>query len=362
MSIRQKFSLIKYASIIRPINFILFILAVVEACTIDYPAQVATPNSVDNKPKSDTICSCTATSPISTSSTPASSTTASSGNPTAQADSLNVPPPRFSPDGGRFHVSTAVRLIPDTLPPQAIVEFSIDQGKSWQSGQQFTVTSGGIVLARLRAGDKVSRSRAATFNLYFERMLVIGNSIMSHGPAPDIGWINFNGMAASAPEKDFVHLLTAYLQTLSASVTVKMQSGGNFENSYGTSAYNTDEFNETLQQFKPDLIIVRIGENIDDGQVGKRNLTLQFRLLLERLASYNQPVKIVSTTSVWDRPQADAVIRQVVREKNYHLVDLSSMVGKGQYFASQYANPTVAAHPNDAGMKRIADLIWEKVQ
>ena len=41
-----------------------------------------------------------------------------------------------------------------------------------------------------------------------KRILVVGNSITRHGPNAEIGWGNRDwGMAASAPEKDFVHLL-----------------------------------------------------------------------------------------------------------------------------------------------------------
>ncbi|GAB2570921.1 SGNH/GDSL hydrolase family protein [Spirosoma areae] len=193
-------------------------------------------------------------------------------------------------------------------------------------------------------------------------MLVIGNSIMSHGPAPDLGWFNFNGMAASAPEKDFVHLLTSRLQLLHPPTTVKLQSGGGFERDFGKPNYSLDEFNQVLQEFKPDLILIRIGENVEDGDVQGRQFEMQFRQLLERLANAGQRVKIVSTTSVWERPKTDAVIRKVINERGYSLVDLSCLVGQGPYFASQYANPGVAAHPNDAGMQKIADLIWDKIQ
>ncbi|GAB3751261.1 SGNH/GDSL hydrolase family protein [Spirosoma pomorum] len=218
------------------------------------------------------------------------------------------------------------------------------------------------MLARLRVGNRPSRSRAVTFNLYYKRMLVIGNSIMSHLPDPSIGWLNSNGMAASAPDKDFVHLLNARLTALYPQVSFRLQSGGNFEREFGKSTYSLDEFNEPLQQFKPDLIILRIGENIDESAVISRNYETQLSQLLDRLATYGQPVKIVATTSVWSRPLSDSIIRRTVAGKGHTLVDLSCLVGQGQYFASQYANPGVAAHPNDAGMQRIADFIWEKIQ
>ena len=44
------------------------------------------------------------------------------------------------------------------------------------------------------------------------RVLIYGNSIALHGPKADIGWTNNWGMAASAPEKDFAHLVVAGLE------------------------------------------------------------------------------------------------------------------------------------------------------
>lgn len=250
------------------------------------------------------------------------------------------------------------------LPDGAVLEYSADKGTTWVAGSQITITNRIDLLGRVRLNQQTSPSVNVTFSPYFQRMLVIGNSIMNHGPAPDLGWFNNNGMAASAPEKDFVHLLTANLQTRYAPVAIRLQSSGSIERQYGMATYSIDEFNDPVQQFKPDLILVRMGENVDDSQVIGRNFEVYFRQFLERLASLsqNQPVKIVCTTSSWSNPQADAVIRKVTNEKGYPLVDLSSLVGRGQYFASQYANNAVAAHPNDAGMQRIADLIWEKLK
>ena len=42
------------------------------------------------------------------------------------------------------------------------------------------------------------------------RVLILGNSITRHGPKADIDWHTNWGMAASALEKDFAHILIKY--------------------------------------------------------------------------------------------------------------------------------------------------------
>ncbi|GAB3984446.1 SGNH/GDSL hydrolase family protein [Spirosoma terrae] len=249
------------------------------------------------------------------------------------------------------------------MAPGAFFEYSYDNGKSWTAGSQVPIITKNAILARTRINDLVSEPASANYSFFFQRILIIGNSIMSHIPSPGIGWYNNNGMAASAPEKDFVHLLTGYLQTLYPQATVQLQAGGNFERKFGAPDYSIDEFNATLQTFKPDLIVVRLGENVDEGDVFSRNLELQFRNLLDRLATYSgQPAKIICTTSVWNRPQTDKIIRKVTLEKGHTLVDLSDMVPQSRFFAyNDYSDPGVASHPNDVGMQRIADMIWQQV-
>lgn len=350
---------------IKELGYTFAIMLLVIGCTKDYPAVVGNKESPPTLSvgSSTTACSCTTSPGSSTTATTPVSSTSSPPASAPQIDTLKVPAPLFVPDGGTFHINTPVRLTADTLPIGAVIEYSLDNGTSWETGKQFTLNTGGTVLSRIRSGNKVSLSRSsAVYNLYFERMLVIGNSIMSHAPAPDLGWFNNNGMAASAPEKDFVHLLTGRLRVLYPAMTVTLQSGGNFEREFGTASYSFSEFNESLQQVQPDLILVRLGENIDDSQVPRRGFETQLRQLLDGLANYGRPVRVVCTTSVWQKPQADAIIRKVTTEKGHALVDLSCMVGQSQYFASQYTNLGVAAHPNDAGMQRITDLIWDRVK
>jgi len=284
-------------------------------------------------------------------------------NPTpTDPGTSTLPVPVFSQSSGAVAFGSAVNLTASGLPAGTVIEYSADNGTTWTAGTQLSITNKVDLLGRTRQDQQTSATTKASLTPYYQRMLVIGNSIMSHGPAPDLGWFNTNGMAASAPEKDFVHLLANQLKTLYSQSTYQIQSGGSFERDFGKSTYTSDEFNATLQQFKPDLIVLRIGENVDEENAISRNYEGELRQLLAKLASYGQPVKLIATTSVWSRALADSIMRKVVSEKGYPLVELNSMINQSQYFASQFANPSVAVHPNDAGMQRITDLIWEKIK
>ena len=46
------------------------------------------------------------------------------------------------------------------------------------------------------------------------RVLFAGNSITLHGILPEIGWYNEWGMAASAKERDYVHLMQAKIKAI----------------------------------------------------------------------------------------------------------------------------------------------------
>ncbi|MBO0948547.1 SGNH/GDSL hydrolase family protein [Fibrella forsythiae] len=305
--------------------------------------------------------------PSSTTSTVSSTTCSCSSpdvttvvTPSTRNDSLMVPLPRFSSDNGNLPIGTLIRLLADSIPSQGTLEYSADGGAQWITASQFVLKNGGTYLARIRAGSRVSRSKSATFNLSYSNVVIMGNSIMLLGPDAAVGWPYNHGMAASAPDKDFVHLLTYQLQQRLPSVKVTLSGGYLFESSYWKITLN--EYDHSFSE-KPDLTVVRIAENVDDNQVSTRNFEVYYRQLLTYIADHSATThKIVCTTSFWDQPHVDAVIRKVAAEKGYPLACLCDLVNKPEYRASQFSDPGVAAHPNDKGMAEIARLIWEKAQ
>ena len=73
-------------------------------------------------------------------------------------------------------------------------------------------------------------------------VLILGNSVLAHQPAPDLGWYGDWGMAATAPENDFVHQYQKMMDEseLYKSVTVTSQNIAWWENdfTYNLAGYN----------------------------------------------------------------------------------------------------------------------------
>lgn len=205
----------------------------------------------------------------------------------------------------------------------------------------------------------------------YERVFVLGNSITSititPADQPKFGWTGNWGMAASAANKDYYNLLSARLLARSPATIINTVSGGGFELAFDTYDYDKSLWEHVAN--RPDLIVVRIGENINDPSVLATNKARTFETaynqLLDYLVSKGAPnVKIVCSTSFWNHPNANAVIRRVAGQRGYGVADLSVLAGRPEYMAAQFEaiSPAVAAHPNDAGMARIAEIIWDQVK
>ena len=67
------------------------------------------------------------------------------------------------------------------------------------------------------------------------KVLFLGNSITLHGSLPKIGWTNVWGMAASAAEKDYVHLVTCGIEAKTGrKADLRIRNLADFERNFRT--------------------------------------------------------------------------------------------------------------------------------
>jgi hypothetical protein len=157
------------------------------------------------------------------------------------------------------------------------------------------------------------------------KVLILGNSI-TYAPAdPSIGWNGNWGMAASSVDKDYVHLLEARFKALNKSTTVDAVNIAEFEREFDT--YNFDKL-KTFRDAKPDIIILRIGENFLR-QSEASLFEAKYVELLNYLKINNPQVKILAVGSFWS--QRD--VANTIMSKYSTYISLSSLEAEGSNMA-----------------------------
>lgn len=186
------------------------------------------------------------------------------------------------------------------------------------------------------------------------KILVVGNSITRHGPNAEIGWERDWGMAASAPEKDFVHRLFAMLQESGKDVYMRIRQASYWERNYR----NADCLScfDGERDFHADLVVFRLGENVvAEDEPFFRDATKAFMDYICPETS-----RAILTTCFWKSNGKDNAIRAVAKERG----DACAEIGwteEAHLALGQYKHEGVANHPSDYGMEMIAKKIFEKI-
>ena len=193
------------------------------------------------------------------------------------------------------------------------------------------------------------------------KVLILGNSITWHGAKPAVGWSGNWGMAASAADKDFVHLLKSRINGLSPQTKFKFANiADSFERKFWK--YNNADFKK-FGDWHPDLIVLEIGENINDTLAVKYELGKYLGRLTTEL-SKGKSVKVCLVGSFWPNQHIDQIMKSTASKNSWIYVDLQGIYkDRNENTAiQQYQNQGVGMHPSDAGMEHIANRIWNEIQ
>ena len=211
-----------------------------------------------------------------------------------------------------------------------------------------------------------------------DKIVFLGNSITLHGPSEAIGWAGNWGMAASAAEKDYVHLVVQALSEPAASgipaptfsvpkfpvPKFMVQNIADFERQYAT--YPVEEKLREFIDFKPDLLILAIGENVPELTSGESETQFYKSVdtLLRSFQKDGNPTIIVRS-GFWSSSKKDTMLKRAAADVGAVFVDISELSKNEANFARserQIAHAGVAGHPGDKGMKAIADAIVNAIK
>jgi len=184
------------------------------------------------------------------------------------------------------------------------------------------------------------------------KILHLGNSLTLHSPAPHLGWTNCCGMAASSPEKDYVHRLRAKIEALGIEVEEMIDNIAAFER-------DPDSLDAAMVQpylaFRPDVIVLRMCENTPGDK--RAAFGAGYGRLLELLDA-GRNIPIFCTGAFWSAPDVDAMIRDAAEAHGAAYISLVPLQQDRYRAIGLFEHAGVAGHPGDEGMEAIADAIF----
>jgi len=204
----------------------------------------------------------------------------------------------------------------------------------------------------LACSCKKNKGKENAPDIKFSNVVILGNSITYSPANAEVGWNGNWGMAASAPELDFVHLLTEDFKDKNTACVVTAKNIAAFEINY--QVYNFDIELKQIKDLKPDLLIIRIGENVKQEGIDSVAFEQKYSSLVDYFKADNPNLKILAAGSFWGNPTVDRIMSRHSAFLTLKILGLDM----SNYAWGQYMNNGVASHPSDKGMKAIASLIW----
>ena len=215
--------------------------------------------------------------------------------------------------------------------------------------------------------NTVSSKAQVADNILFEnqagkgrRILFVGNSITRHAVKASIGWLNDWGMAASAKEKDYVHLIIKAVQKEDPDATFCICQAALWERGYENGESVFFEWG-VAREFNADIIIVRLIENCPIEGFDKNLFKREYMKMIQYLNPEGK-AQIVLTSSFWKR-EGDDAIEEVAAENGMEFVYLGDLGERADMRADGlFEHAGVAHHPGDLGMLAIADRILQRLE
>ena len=192
------------------------------------------------------------------------------------------------------------------------------------------------------------------------KIAFVGNSITYHGPREEVGWFHHWGMAASCEEKDYVHQAVALLRERFGGVSYAIVQSANWERTFREGDGWQARY-EKLKVFAPDVVCIRLGENILREELTKPDLKEYLRGMVHFFAEGCR--QVIITDCFWRREALDNLWKELCEEEGYTFCKISDIYEDESMMAlGQFEYKAVALHPSDKGMRAIAERIVDVVE
>ena len=231
------------------------------------------------------------------------------------------------------------------------------QEKSMNDGKQVVVETVSDAEKNNATQMNATQAEAAVQNSGGVRIVFIGNSITLHGIAPKIGWLHEWGMAASAAEKDFVHIVTRGIEAKTGrKADVRVRNLARFERGFTNYDYGLEQ---DLVDFASDYLIIALGENVGALTTQEEQLgySAAFKKLLEGFLKGAKKPKTVVRGVFWPSPWKDEMMARAAKELDVPFLKADLATDDSMMALGLFEHTGVARHPGDKGMEAIARII-----
>ena len=197
-------------------------------------------------------------------------------------------------------------------------------------------------------------------DLEIKKVLILGNSITHHLPAPEIGWHGNWGMAASKEQNSYVSILSDSLRREFPELEVSVKIMVDFERGF----WEYDFANMAdLDGLDPDILVWRLAENIPSKDFNQFDLEGPMEKVVGLIKANKPNMRVIITNSFWGPKEVNDQLARIAAKNSWELVDLSHLGFDNKYRAiGEFEDEGVGIHPGDKGMLEIANLIWAQVK
>lgn len=192
------------------------------------------------------------------------------------------------------------------------------------------------------------------------RVLFVGNSITKHRPKPDIGWNNDCGMAASAPENDYVHLLMKKIrEEYQADASYCIATAADFEREFFKNGLETniEKRYSAAKEYRPDIMIMFFGANVPKEYDETEAPQVKFGEAYEKLRNYlkSNNTLVFHSQGFYIRPVLDEEKEAVAKKYGDTFINIEDIRNRDETHGK-------FNHPGDIGMKEIAAAFWKAIK
>ena len=191
------------------------------------------------------------------------------------------------------------------------------------------------------------------------RILFVGNSITLHHKKPEIGWNVEYGMAASEPDKDYVHLVVKKIrEKYDPNVTFGILQVANYERTFLETTPEKKYKEINTVDLEADIVIMFFGANVPKTYEGMENKPKTFGQAYEDLRNF---LKIDGVNTIYHsmgfyvRPVLDAEKKAVADKYGEMFIDMTDIRERDDTHGR-------FNHPGDVGMAAIADRFFEAIE